>query len=135
MKTISLFVILLIAILVIPACQNNPVTAPETPESTPTAKPATPSDAFIVIDSTIANDKRVVISWKSNSTDEEGFYLSSGNRKFDWVRIATAPVGTTSFTMSLKEAYHAGNALSFLVSAFNSIGESNVAISNEIVIK
>jgi len=139
MKTTLLFAVLLLVILIMPACQNNPVTAPETPmKPTPTVRPETPSDAFITIDSTIANDRKIVISWKSNNMDEnreDGFRLWSGNRKFDWTYVATAPAGTERFTMPLKEAYHAGRALSFLVSAINSVGESNVAISNEIVIQ
>ena len=56
--------------------------------------PAAPTD----VTCTRQSATEVLITWTDNSNNETGFYVERTDNGVDWVRLATLPANTTSFT-------------------------------------
>ena len=93
--------------------------------------PNAPSDVTAIQ----TEDGVIQVTWTDNArNEEEGFVISRGDRKFGWVVIDTLGKDVTSY-VDAKRSEHWQKSISYLVWAYNKNGDSEVAVSNELVLR
>lgn len=109
------------------SCESGPTGIPDVDLGL--SFPDAPSDVTAIQ----TDDGRIQVTWTDNARDEEeGFVISRGSRKFGWTVIDTLGKDVTSY-VDANENWQ--KSISYLVWAYNKNGDSEVAVSNELVLK
>jgi hypothetical protein len=124
MKHFALFTVLVIASFVMTSCADE-VAAPVV-----ITRPKAPTNAV----ATALSSTAIRLTWEDNADNEEGFVIARGSGKYGWMEIIRTKEPNVVIYLDTFEAappLSSTRGVSYLVWAYNRVGDSQMAISNE----